>query len=214
MISSFDPLLQKKKKGKSSRWQTFSIRIERLKRKRLRARTITRNERWGGRRTKGKAVAINDIQCIDSPARMHHLSLDLSSLFLKAPPSPPPRQHFCRPMYLFNRDTLQCDAFSPICSKQSICRTYCDRGLIVPCKQCVFLYAQTRQKVEDTTTRRDLHRSSQPKSGPRYFRFVFPPRIHASRIVDDPSLSLSLVFPLTHAPGERVYKGPSKSKHN
>ena len=141
----------------------------------------------------------------------HAPSLARSLLIVPQSP-PPPRQHFCRPMYLFNRDTLQCDAFSPICSKQSICRTYCDRGLIVPCKQCVFLYAQTRQKVEDTTTRRDLHRSSQPKSGPRYFRFVFPPRIHASRIVDDPSLSL--VFPLTHAPSERIYKGPSKSKHN
>lgn len=77
---------------------------------------------------------------------MHRLSLDLSSLFLKT------RQHFCRSMYLFNRDTLQCDAFSPICSKQSICRTIVIEPSLFLANS-VFLYAQTRQKVEATTRR-------------------------------------------------------------
>lgn len=151
-------------------------------------------ERRGGG-AKGKAVTINDTA---SRFTGPHISPDLSSLFLK------PSQHFCRSMYLFNRDTRQCDAFSPICSKQSICRTIVIEPSLFLANS-VFLYAQTRQKVEATNTQdihRDLHRSSPhplAKSGPRYFRFVFPLRI------DHPSHSYfhSLA---------RGYKGPVKVK--
>lgn len=125
-------------------------------------------ERRGGG-AEGKAVTINDRASRFTGPR---ISLDLSSLFLK------PSQHFCRSMYLFNRDTRQCDAFSPICSKQSICRTIVIEPSLFLANS-VFLYAQTRQKVEATNTHdihRDLHRSSHwPKVVPDisglYFRY-------------------------------------------